>query len=160
MSVLDPLAACAGTWRGTNTLHDPHTQRPEESASTATVTPVLGGRFVRLDYTWGYQGKPQDGSLLVGYDEEADAITGHWIDSWHMGRKAFACLGPRPADGVLSLRGSWAPEWGWRIDVTPEATPAGAAAGSGGSPGLRVVMLNINPDKREDPAVDALYTRA
>jgi len=61
-SVLDGLIACAGSWRGpnsTNTLQDPQSGQPEESSSTATVTPVLGGRFVRLDYTWGYHGAPR-----------------------------------------------------------------------------------------------------
>ena len=50
-------------------------------SSTATVTPVLGGRFIRVDYTWGYQGRPQEGSLLVGaldgYGPVADAILYH-----------------------------------------------------------------------------------
>jgi hypothetical protein len=60
MSALDGLAACAGSWRGSNTLEDPNTGRPEESSSTMAVMPVLGGRFVRLDNTWSYQGQPQD----------------------------------------------------------------------------------------------------
>lgn len=68
MSALKGLTACAGPWRGTNTLQDPNTGRPEGSPSTLTVTPVLAGRFIRLDDTWDYQGKPQEGSLLVGFD--------------------------------------------------------------------------------------------
>ncbi len=50
MSVLDGLAACAGAWRGTSILHDPIAGKPEESPSDLTVTPVLGGTFIRLDY--------------------------------------------------------------------------------------------------------------
>ena len=68
MNPVEGLAALAGNWSGTNTLQDPNTGKPEESPSTVTVTPILGGRFVRLDYTWGYQGTPQEGSLLVGFD--------------------------------------------------------------------------------------------
>jgi hypothetical protein len=45
----EALAACAGSWRGANTLQDPNTGRPEESPSTVTVTPVLGG----LGFTLG-----------------------------------------------------------------------------------------------------------
>jgi hypothetical protein len=66
MSALEWLAARAGNWRGTNRLNDPHTRAAEESPATASVTPVLGGRFIRFNYTWGYQGSPQEGSLLFG----------------------------------------------------------------------------------------------
>ena len=66
MSSLDALAACAGRWQGTSTLQDPMSGIADESASTAVVTPVLGGRFVRIDYTWSYGGDAQEGSLLAG----------------------------------------------------------------------------------------------
>lgn len=75
MSPLDGSIGSAGTWRGSSTLQDPHTGQPDESASAATVTPVLGGRFVRVDYTWSYQGAPQEGSLLIGFDRQAAALT-------------------------------------------------------------------------------------
>lgn len=152
MSVLDPLIACAGSWRGTNRLHDPNTGQPEDSPSTVAVTPLLGGRFVRLDYSWSYQGKPQEGSLLIGFDRKAETLTAHWIDSWHMGDKVLASSGPVPDGPTIALRGSWAfppgPDWGWRTDVTPGDT-------------LRIVMWNVWPDgNREDLAVEASYTRA
>src|SRR4051812_43542855 len=108
MSPLDPLASFAGVWRGTNTLHDPTTGKPEESVSTLTLTPMLAGRFVRIDYTWGYQGAAQEGSFLVGFDPKTDEISGHWIDTWHMGRKALNCLGVARTGPTLSLLGSYA----------------------------------------------------
>src|SRR5262249_1570333 len=73
-NALEGLTACAGSWRGTNTLQDANTGKPEASPSTVTVTPVLAGRFIRLDYTWGYQGKPQEGSLLVGFDPKIGEV--------------------------------------------------------------------------------------
>src|SRR4051812_34251791 len=107
MNPIDALTAAAGQWLGTNTLQDPNTGKPEETPSTATVTPVLGGRFIRVDYTWSYQGKPQEGSLLVGFDPESGEVSGHWIDTWHMGRKVLACVGAT-ADGAISVKGSYA----------------------------------------------------
>src|SRR5262245_5837127 len=80
MSRLDGLARCAGTWRGTNRLQDPHTGKPEESASVVTIAPILGGRFIRFDYTWSYQGAPQEGALLFGAEAKASIVTAHWID--------------------------------------------------------------------------------
>jgi hypothetical protein len=152
MSVLDGLTACAGTWQGTSTLEDPHNGIADESASTATVTPLLGGRFVRIDYTWSYQEKPQEGSLLLGYQAKAETATGHWIDSFHNSDKVMVCAGTVPAGGPLSVRGSYAappgPDWGWRIDVLPDGDT------------LRIVHYNVWPEGKEELAVEARYTRA
>lgn len=154
MSALEPLIACAGTWRGTNTLQDPNTNLPDDSPSTATVTPLLGGRFVRIDYTWSYQDTPHDGSMLIGNYVKGRTITVHWVDSMHMGQKVMACEGPAPEDGpTLSVRGSYTappgPDWGWRIDITPEADK------------LRITMFNIWPEGApEDLAVQAVYSRS
>ena len=115
------------------------------------MTPVLGGRFVRVDYTWGYQGQPQEGSLLVGFDSEAREVTGYWIDTWHMGRKAMTCLGPVPVDRIISLKGSYAappsPDWGWRIEILPVGE------------GLRIRHTNIDPEGKEDLAAEGVYSR-
>ena len=153
MSALEGLAACAGRWRGTSTLQDPMSGKPDESPSEMTVTPVLGGRFVRLDYTWAYQGAAQEGSLLVGSQGKAGTVSGHWIDCFHNGEKVMACTGTAAEGSTLALRGSYEvpghPGGGWRIDLLPE----------GGS--LRVVMFNAWPeDQPEELAVEAVYSRA
>ena len=151
MSAFDKLSACAGSWRGTNRLQDPHTNAPDDSPSSLVVTPVVGGTFVRLDYTWAYHGQPQEGSLLVGRDANTGEVTAHWIDTWHMSDKVMACRG-EAADGALSVRGSYAappgPDCGWRTSITPD---------DGGK--LRIVMYNVTPDGQEEPAVDAMYVR-
>ena len=153
MNILDILASRAGTWQGASTLHDPNTKAPEDSSSIVTITPILAGRFVRLDYTWSYQGAPQEGSLLIGFDSNADTVTACWIDTWHMGHKAMICDGPKPDSATLCVRGSYelppGPDWGWRIDIIAE--PAGM---------LRIVMFNVWPGgAREDIAVQASYSR-
>lgn len=152
MNALDGLAACSGSWRGSNTLQAPHTGKPEESPSTLTVTPVLGGRFVRVDFTWGYQAKPQEGSLLVGFDPQSGEVSGHWIDTWHMGRKAMACLGTTPAVRTVSVTGSDAappgPDWGWRIDIAPR------------DDALQITHTNMDPDGKEGLAAEGVDSRA
>ena len=152
MNALEGLTACAGYWRGTNALQDPNTGKPEESPSTVTVTPVLAGRFIRPDYTWGYQGKPQEGSLLVGFDPKIGEVSGHWIDTWHLGWIAMNCLGPSPVEGNLAIGGSYAappgPDWGWRIEFAT------------GDDVLRITHTNIDPDGREELAAEGVYSRA
>lgn len=152
MGNLEALVASAGRWIGTSRLQDPHAGIADESPTSATVTPILGDRFVRLDYTWAYRGSPQEGSMLIGYDRGAHEATIHWIDSWHMGRVVMACQGPVGDEGTVSVRGSYAappgPDWGWRIDVVP------------GPASLRIVMYNISPEGHEDLAAEAEYERA
>ncbi len=149
---LSALIDCTGTWNGINTLQDPHTNAPAESVSMARVTPVLDGRFVRFDYTWSYEGKPQTGSLLFGFDQKEQIYSAYWIDSWHMGNKAMECRGLAQEGGIISVRGSYAappgPDWGWRIDLFPVDGIT-----------LKMVMYNIWPEGQEDLAVEAEYTR-
>jgi hypothetical protein len=152
MRTFDRLGACAGSWRGTNTLQDPNSGRPEESSSTLAVTPVLGGRFVRVDYAWSYQGEPQEGSLLVGCDPQSGEVSGHWIDTWHMGPKVMTCLGKTSTGGTISVTGSYAappgPDWGWRIELAPR------------DDSLRITHINIDPDGKEVLAAEGVYTRS
>ena len=152
MDILDPLVACDGTWRGTNVLQDPHSGGADESASAAIVTPVLARRFVRIDYTWAYGGKPQEGSLLIGADRKKGVVTTHWIDTWHMSNAVMACTGPASGDSAFSVRGSYSaptgPDWGWRIAITCQGET------------LRIVMFNIWPDgDREDLAMETTLSR-
>jgi hypothetical protein len=151
MEPLERLAACAGEWRGTNKLNDPKTGAPEISQSMATVTPILAGSFFRIDYGWVYKGKPQEGMLLIGYEEDSRLATGHWIDTWHMGDKAMACAGKVGRDGDISVRGSYVMEgerWGWIILVTPHPDR------------LEIEMFNITPKEKREHAVKATYARA
>ncbi len=53
-TTLERLAACAGRWEGSNRLHDPHTGQPEDTTFGAALSVLLGGRFLRLDYSWVY----------------------------------------------------------------------------------------------------------
>lgn len=161
MSGLQALARCAGTWLGTNRLHDPHTNAPQDSPSTLTVTPILHGRFLRVDYTWVYDGAPQEGTLLIGYESAAEAVTAFWADTWHMGSAVLVCRGssapPLPdGEGSLWVLGSYeappGPDWGWRTVIQP------GAAGKDGT--LQLSMYNITPGGEEHIAVEATYTRA
>ena len=153
MSPLDALNACAGTWRGTSTLQDPHAGVPAESLSTASISAARGG--VRLDHTWSYQGKPQQGSILFGTGDAAGALTAQRTDTWHTANEPMACFGPKTGGPTLSVRGTYAappgPDWGWRIDVTPDGDR------------LRIVMHNVWPQEQggeEELAAEALYQRA
>lgn len=151
--MLERLIASAGTWQGASTLQDPGNIEPETTASTLTVTPLLDGRFVRLDYTWSYRGAPHAGSVLVGFQKKTATVSMHWIDSWHNSDTVMTLSGGAGSPSLLTSRGSYAappgPDWGWKIAVTPESDGV-----------LRIVMYNISPEGQEFLAVEGEYTRA
>jgi hypothetical protein len=151
MSALNGLLACAGIWRGTNRLQDPHTKSPEDSLSRAIVIPILGGRFVRIDYTWVFYGDPQAGSLLLGHERKSGVVTAYWIDTWHLNEKVMVCTGAAVDEGVDVL-GSYTqpsgPDWGWRIAIAPQEGKR-----------FSVTMFNVEPNGIESIAVESHYRR-
>ena len=151
MGAIEDLAACVGPWQGTNRLHDPNTGVPEDSECTASMHAVLGGLFLRFDYRWAYDGKLQEGSLLIGRQTRVGTVRACWIDTWHMGDQ-FMMLGGGEVNDKLSVVGAYpappGPDWGWRIELVPE-----------GDRRLLMSMMNITPDGEEQPAVDATLER-
>ena len=152
MKALPRLLDLAGRWQGTYRLIVEPTEPERLSASAMSVTPVANARFARLDYTWNYEGRLQDGSLLIGYEKERGVVTAVWVDSWHMSSKAMVCEGAAGAGRSLEVRGFYAappgPDWGWRTVVKP---------GADGT--LRMDMYNVSPEGKEDLAVEAVYSR-
>lgn len=151
MADLSKLKSAAGNYKGTNTLHDPHTNKPDNTSSNLNLTPILNGRFVRIDYSWSYQNAPQEGSMLVGFEPDEKSVTIHWIDTWHMSNKVLALQGSAESDGSMNALGTYPappdPDWGWRIVIEPA------------DKSLKIKMFNISPQGDEYPAVEASYNR-
>lgn len=150
-STLSRFSWLAGNWAGTNRLW----LDPEEPARDSESIMVVGtkgkGRFVTFTYTWANGEEPQDGLLVFAFDEERNAITAHWLDSFHTGDKVMAFEGGAVEGGAVLVRGTYAappgPDWGWTIRVEP------------GDDSFRIVMHNIWPEGREELAVEAQYAR-
>jgi len=144
MNALSRLAGCDGAWLGANILHNPMTGAPEDSAAMATVQPILGGRYVQLEYRWSFNGQPQEGFMLVGGQNHAHTL--HWIDSWHMADAVMDCKGESHNETEINVVGHYAagdgPDWGWRTIIKP--TPGES---------LRIEMYNISPEGQQDIAV-------
>jgi hypothetical protein len=158
MAGLDALAAKAGNWTATYALRgDPSFEC--DTTTRATVTPLAGGRFVRIDYTWDEEDMlkengPQEGSLLVGFEDEPapGVATIAWIDGWHNGGRIMVSTGVLLESGGVDVRGSYPdkPEyagWGWRTVHEPT------------NGGWSMTMYNMTPDGEEALAVSADYTR-
>jgi Protein of unknown function (DUF1579) len=148
---LETWCGLTGAWRATYLLRgDPSFDG--DSASDAAVTPMLGGRFVRIDYTWSDRARPQTGAMLIGFESTPGVVTTVWIDSWHNGPRMLVSTGAFDVGGAIDVRGAYptgpgSPDWGWRTRL--EATAAS----------WTMTMFNIAPDGDETLAVRAEYVR-
>jgi hypothetical protein len=152
MTSLATLIRLIGQWAGSNRLHVVWLTPPvQDSDTTASVSLAAQGQFLAISYTWAYEGKPQDGLLLIGSGEAANSVKAVWIDSWHMSDKFMLLEGTVEPSGSISMRGAYAappgPDWGWRIVIEP------------GDAAFRMTMHNISPEGEEIPAVEATFAR-
>ncbi len=152
MSLNEDLAKYVGTWSGTNILHTPW--MPEtlrQSPSDLTVSLKANRQFVAFEYTWAYEGEPQEGIILLGCDTRSDAVQTVWTDSWHSSHTFMLSDGKAADDGSISVKGYYKveghPDWGWRTDIIPDGEK------------LRIVMYNVSPEGEEDIAVETDFSR-
>ena len=148
MSVPTKLQQLVGNWKGVNRLHlgEWGPTPLHESTGTATVRERIGGQFLEIAYTWEYDGKLQDGVMILGGDNKTDAVNAFWTDSWHMAHNVMLCEGTESAEGGVSVKGSYKveghPDWGWRSEIV--AT----------DDSFEYKMFNVTPDGDETIAVE------
>ena len=154
MSVRELLIPFAGRWTGENRLWLSPDDPPHDSPSVLTLSGAARDHVIRVDYEWAYQGKPQEGTLLFGFDRENAKATCAFADSWHMSEGLMLCEGAiDPEARVVSVKGTYGdgqggPRWGWRIAIE-----------AGDPAKLALVMYNITPDGEEQLAVRAEHVR-
>lgn len=140
-----------GHWLGHNQLWMSPAEPPLASASTMTVASTVQGKFITLAYTWAFEGKSQDGLLLVGDSNSTAAASAAWVDSFHQSGQVMHCTGSANSTG-FTVTGSYAappgPDWGWCLSVM---TPADDE--------LVFEMHNIPPSQAPELAVRAVYKR-
>jgi hypothetical protein len=149
---LEILRRLSGNWTGISKLWLSPAEPARESPSDALVTVVGGGRFVRLDYTWSFDGKAQEGSLLFGFETKQALLTAVWLDTWHNGERIMPCEGSGEEDGCCVVRGFYpaptGPDWGWWIRVVP-----------GDARRFSLIMENVTPAGERQLAVESAYER-
>lgn len=152
MSANEDFAGFVGSWKGTNKLYVPWMpEKLKESESTLTVSLKANRQFVAFDYTWAYDGEPQEGIILLGCDTKSNAVQTVWTDSWHSRHTFMLSDGTAADDGSVSVKGYYKvpdhPDWGWRTDIIPA------------NDSLKIVMYNVSPEGVEELAVETDYRR-
>jgi len=152
MSANDDFAKLAGSWKGLNKLYLSWLSDPlKESDSRLTVSLKANGQFVAFDYTWAYEGEPQEGLILLGFDTKSNAAQTVWTDSWHSKNTLMLSDGTVADDGSVSVKGFYKvsdnPDWGWRTEIIPKGES------------LKIVMYNVSPEGIEELAVETEFSR-
>ena len=149
MSAIPALASLVGTWQGENHLWLAPGEPLRLSETTAEIAEIAHGQFIEMRYQWADEGKPQEGTIILG--QIFDAVKAVWFDTWHMANQFMVCEG-RVDGNIVSVKGAYAappgPDWGWRIAFEPRGPDA-----------FRFTMYNITPDGQEFLAVEVLYSR-
>lgn len=153
MNIPENLNKFSGNWQGNNRLYlSWMPQSPFDSQTKALVVLTAKGRFLKLEYDWVYDGKSQEGLILIGNEKNSDKIIVFWIDSWHLSDKYMVSEGGFDENGHISVKGCYTvpdnPDWGWRtvFDFNHENT-------------FKMTMFNVSPDGVEDLAVEAVYKK-
>lgn len=153
MSVPEQLAKLTGNWSGKSRLHlSWMPESPFNSDSNASIALTAKGGFLKIEYDWSYDGRTQEGLILLGTEKDSDLIKAFWIDSWHLNDKFMVSEGRQDGSGAFSLKGFYAvpdhPDWGWRTVIGSESENA-----------FKIIMYNVSPAGAEDLAVEAIYNR-
>lgn len=145
----------AGTWSGRSTLSTPWMEEKEHPGdSVLVVAPSANGAAARLDYTWVFEGEPQQGTILVV--RAGDHCSAGWTDSWHQHNAVMSLDGSVSgceADGEILafVQGTYpagrGPDWGWWITVRIVGDV------------LHLDMDNVGPAQPAEPAMRATYRR-
>ena len=80
------LARVAGQWRGRQTMWMYDGAEPVQSEITSTVTPIMDGRFLRVEFSGNTPGMgPFSGFGITGFDNVTGKVVSTWLDNWSTG---------------------------------------------------------------------------
>src|SRR5688572_18140026 len=133
------LLQFTGDWQGTSKTYFEPGVVADESAVEATVRPLFDNRFVQLNYKSSLQGKPFEGSMILGLHLLDNNWQMSWVDTFHMGTGIMHASGPYINDsfnvlGRYSTGGDNPEYWGWRTVIERN-----------GSDGFTLKAYNIEP---------------
>jgi hypothetical protein len=110
------LASWAGHYVGTTRTFLKPGKPPEESEDTLYIEPMLGGRFVRMQWYGSANGKARQGELVFGFHIDAGEHELSWVDTFHTGSAILKFEGKPLDDGSANVRGTYAAgseRWGF-----------------------------------------------
>jgi hypothetical protein len=123
MAVPKRVLEAKGLWKGQSQLNLPWLppdKRVTESKSQLHVDTDAGDHYATITYTWEYEGKPQEGTMIVCMANKTKAVQIGWVDSWHENSEVLHLVGTEAESGEVRTKGSYGDPkepWGWTINL-------------------------------------------
>ena len=145
------LAAQCGEWNVAVTSWMAPDAPPEETAATASIRMILGGRFQVMEHHGSMMGMPFDGMGINGYDILQKKYVGTWCDS--TGTMIMTTEGTADASGkVITSRSRFKDPLGRDSTMRMVGTHVDADH-------MTLEMYGSCGDKPETKMVEMRYTR-
>lgn len=142
-----------GLWKGKSSLNLPFLppgKQVSESQSSLHIGTDEHNTFATITYNWHYEGKRQEGTILLAASEHGKAVELAWVDSWHQSSAVLHLVGEVSDSGHIKAKGSYPAGkevWGWTIAFHHDGDE------------LAVEMENVTPSGEAVWAVKATYTK-
>lgn len=149
------LQKMIGKWEGQNSVWFEPGKLADSSPVNATITGILGGRFLQYQYQSFFGKDNLEGLAIIGYDLNLERYQVSWMDTFHNGTAIMASNAERNLNEINVL-GSYiyiSPDlvehqWGWRtIMEMPNENE------------LIITAFNIMPDGTELKATESQLKR-
>lgn len=153
MAVPKRIQEAKGLWRGKSQLNQPWLapeKRISESTSHLHIDTDAHNAFATVTYTWEYEGKRHEGTMLICMAKKTMAVEIGWVDSWHQSTGVLHLTGTESEARPVKTKGLYSAgkeTWGWTIalDLKDEH--------------LILTMENVTPAGEAEWAVRATYKR-
>jgi len=150
------LHKAVGSWKGESKLHLswlPEDKRVSASESKLHIDFDMKKMFATLTYTWVFEGKVEEGSMLICGSEKSKLMSVGWSDSWHQNSAVMLLKSAEFSHEVIKVTGSYpagdgTPDWGWRIELSLPSEDQ-----------FVLKMFNITPAGEAEWAVEGIYKR-
>jgi hypothetical protein len=81
----EQLAKAAGDWQGKQTMWMYDGAEPLQNPITSRVTPIMDGRYLKIEFSGQSAMGPFSGLGITGYDNVTRKVVSTWIDNWSTG---------------------------------------------------------------------------
>ena len=153
MAVPKQIHDAKGSWKGKSLLNLPWLapdKRVTESTSHLHIEADSHDKFATITYSWEYEGKRQEGTMIVCMAGKTKVVEIGWVDSWHQNSSVLHLVGSETETGAVKTKGSYSAgkeTWGWTI--------AFSKAGDE----MHLTMENVTPAGEAEWAVRAVYKK-
>lgn len=153
MAVPKSIHEAKGLWRGKSKLNLPWLapeKRVSESHSSLHIDTDSQDKFATITYNWQYEGKREEGTIILAKEAEANVVTFGWVDSWHQNGGVMHLKGEDAGAGSIKAKGEYSADkemWGWTLEIISTHDS------------LTIKMDNLTPAGEPTWAVEGIYTR-